>query len=219
MHRVMSSVQIRALVAYLFVHSIAAFHVLPVGLGVVPCRRAPLEHQYEGFRSRPHRGRRRSVSWDRLSRITFTSPNVVSKLHLQRDQLPDETLRELEEGDRRIKELEEEYWKSLSPEELARERKCASGLAHLRMGLLDKAAEDYLSAEELRYIAWQQIVNILSTWHDAWAYCLKFKSCTVGASQTKPSHVVRSQPLARSARVIASGVVPLAAPVYSQGIP
>eukprot|EP00903_Cladosiphon_okamuranus_P020147 g18497.t1 len=50
----------------------------------------------------------------------------------------------------RVKELEEEYWKSLDAEEIAIERKCASGLACLKVpGMLEKAAEYYTAAAEL----------------------------------------------------------------------
>lgn len=78
--------------------------------------------------------------------------SVASRLYLRRDELPEESVRQLEAADRRVKELEQEYWKSLDKEELAIERKCASGLAHLKMGLLDKAAEDYIAAAELRWV-------------------------------------------------------------------
>lgn len=55
-------------------------------------------------------------------------------------------------ANQRVKELEEEYWKSLDAEEIAIERKCASGLACLKApGMLEKAAEYYTAAAELRY--------------------------------------------------------------------
>lgn len=76
----------------------------------------------------------------------------ASRLRLRRDELPEESLRELEAGERYVKELEEEYWKSLDADEIAVERKCASGLACLKMGMLERAAEDYTEAAELGYV-------------------------------------------------------------------
>lgn len=73
-----------------------------------------------------------------------------SRLHLRRDELSEETLRELDAADRRVKEIENEYWRSLDKQELAIEQKCASGLAKLKMGMMKEAAEDYTAAAELR---------------------------------------------------------------------
>lgn len=76
----------------------------------------------------------------------------TSRLRLRRDELPEENRRQLEAADARVKELEEEYWKSLDAGEVAVERKCASGLVCLKMGMLERAAEDYTQAAELRYV-------------------------------------------------------------------
>lgn len=76
----------------------------------------------------------------------------TSRLRLRRDELPEENRRQLEAADKRVKELEEEYWKSLDAGEVAVERKCASGLVCLKMGMLERAAEDYTQAAELRYV-------------------------------------------------------------------
>lgn len=74
-----------------------------------------------------------------------------TRLRLQKEDLPDETVRQMAAANQRVKELEEEYWKSLDADELAIERKCASGLACLKApGMLEKAAEYYTSAAELR---------------------------------------------------------------------
>ncbi|CAM9535300.1 unnamed protein product [Scytosiphon promiscuus] len=73
-----------------------------------------------------------------------------SRLRLQKEDLPDETVRQMAAANQRVKELEEEYWKSLDADELAIERKCASGLACLKApGMLEKAAEYFTSAAEL----------------------------------------------------------------------
>lgn len=64
--------------------------------------------------------------------------------------MPDENLRQMEAADQRVKEMEEEYWKSLDADELAVERKCASGLVCLKLGMLERAAEDYAAAAEKR---------------------------------------------------------------------
>lgn len=73
-----------------------------------------------------------------------------SRLHLRRDELPEKTLKELDAADRRLKEIEEEYWRSLNKQELAAEQKCASGLAKLKTGMLKEAVEDYTAAAKLR---------------------------------------------------------------------
>ena len=74
-----------------------------------------------------------------------------TRLGLNKEDLPDETVRQMAAADQRVKELEEEYWKSLDAEEIAIERKCASGLACLKVpGMLEKAAEYYTAAADLR---------------------------------------------------------------------
>lgn len=78
--------------------------------------------------------------------------SALSRLKLRRDQLPEETLRQLAAADRRVKELEEEYWTSLDKEELAIEQKCASGRAKLQVGMLEEAAQDYKAAAALRFV-------------------------------------------------------------------
>lgn len=66
----------------------------------------------------------------------------------RRGDLPEETLRELEELEQRVKSVEEEYWQSLDPDEAAIERKCAMGLACLQIGMLERAAEEYTAAAD-----------------------------------------------------------------------
>lgn len=78
------------------------------------------------------------------------SGRASTRLRLRRDEIPEESLRQMEAADRHVKELEEEYLKSLDAREVAIERKCSSGLACLKMGLLDRAADDYAAASELR---------------------------------------------------------------------
>lgn len=80
------------------------------------------------------------------------SGRTSTGLRLRRDEIPEENLRQIEAAERHVKELEEEYWKSLDAREVAIERKCSSGLACLKMGLLDRAAEDYAAANELRWV-------------------------------------------------------------------
>ena len=80
------------------------------------------------------------------------SVRASTRLRLRRDEIPEENLRQIEAADRRVKELEEEYWKSLDAREVAIERRCSSGLACLKMGLLDRAAEDYAAANKLRWV-------------------------------------------------------------------
>eukprot|EP00904_Undaria_pinnatifida_P000176 jgi/Undpi1/10159/HiC_scaffold_28.g12612.m1 len=81
--------------------------------------------------------------------IADTSGRAPTGVRLRRDEIPEENARQIEAADRRVKELEEEYWKSLDAREVAIERKCSSGLACLKMGLLERAAEDYAAANEL----------------------------------------------------------------------
>lgn len=83
--------------------------------------------------------------------IADTSGRAPTGVRLRRDEIPEENARQIEAADRRVKELEEEYWKSLDAREVAIERKCSSGLACLKMGLLERAAEDYAAANELRW--------------------------------------------------------------------
>lgn len=74
-----------------------------------------------------------------------------TRLGINKGDLPDETVRQMAAANQRVKELEEEYWKSLDAEEVAIERKCASGLACLKVpGMLEKAAEYYTAAADLR---------------------------------------------------------------------
>lgn len=74
-----------------------------------------------------------------------------TRLCINKEDLPDETVRQLAAANQRLKDLEEEYWKSLDAEEIAIERKCASGLACLKVpGMLEKAAEYYTAAADLR---------------------------------------------------------------------
>lgn len=74
-----------------------------------------------------------------------------TRLCINKEDLSDESVRQMAAADQRMKELEEEYWKSLDAEEIAIERKCASGLACLKVpGMLEKAAEYYTAAAELR---------------------------------------------------------------------
>lgn len=76
---------------------------------------------------------------------------AYKRLYLNKEDLPDESIRQIAAANQRVKELEEEYWKSLDADEIAIERKCASGLACLKApGMLEKAAEYYTSAAELR---------------------------------------------------------------------
>lgn len=76
-----------------------------------------------------------------------------TRLSINKEDLPDETVRQMAAANQRVKELEEEYWKSLDAEEIAIERKCASGLACLKVpGMLEKAAEYYTAAAELRCV-------------------------------------------------------------------
>ncbi|CBN77475.1 conserved unknown protein [Ectocarpus siliculosus] len=72
-----------------------------------------------------------------------------SRLPLKKEDLPDETLRQMADAGRALKELEEEYWKSLDPDEIAIEKKCAAGLACLKAGMLEKGCEYYTSAADL----------------------------------------------------------------------
>lgn len=65
-----------------------------------------------------------------------------------RGDLPEGTLRELEELEQRVKSVEEEYWKSLDPYEAAIERKCAMGLACLQVGMMERAADEYTAAAD-----------------------------------------------------------------------
>lgn len=73
-----------------------------------------------------------------------------SRVRLRRDELPEESLRQLEEAEQHMKGLEQEYWRSLDADEAAIEKKCATGLACLKIGMLDRAAEEYTAAAELR---------------------------------------------------------------------
>ena len=74
-----------------------------------------------------------------------------TRLYINKEDLPDETVRQMAAANQRVKELEEEYWKSLDAEEIAIERRCASGLACLKVpGMLEKAAEYYTAAADLR---------------------------------------------------------------------
>lgn len=78
-------------------------------------------------------------------------PRPSTSLRINKEDLPDETVRQLAAANQRVKEVEEEYWKSLDADEIAIERKCASGLACLKVpGMLDKAAEYYTAAADLR---------------------------------------------------------------------
>lgn len=158
----------------------AAFFVSPSTNGIAPLKnRIAFEElrQLEIARVRQVTGGLLVTSFGRFPSSINPIRDIALRLRLQRDQLPEEILRTLEEGDRRIKELEEEYWKSLDAKELAIERKCASGLAHLKMNLLDHAAEDYLAAAELR---WGMIrgsatacvaINMIK-WHGSLVSCL-----------------------------------------------
>ncbi|CAM9574942.1 unnamed protein product [Pylaiella littoralis] len=75
---------------------------------------------------------------------------AYTRLSLNKEDLPDESIRQIAAANQRVKDLEEEYWKSLDADEIAIERKCASGLACLKApGMLEKAAEYYTSASEL----------------------------------------------------------------------
>lgn len=146
----------RVAVAFLALPAAAAFLCSPTGTGVASLDNlGVIEHQRQ-LRCTSGRSPKRNdtpLTWKRTLSVTAAPVSRDSvRLHLRRDELSEETVRELEAGDRRIKELEEEYWKSLDSEELAVERKCASGLAHLKMGLLDRAAEDYLEASRLRCV-------------------------------------------------------------------
>lgn len=78
---------------------------------------------------------------------------AYTRLSLNKEDLPDESIRQIAAANQRVKDLEEEYWKSLDADEIAIERKCASGLACLKApGMLEKAAEYYTSASELRCV-------------------------------------------------------------------
>lgn len=87
-----------------------------------------------------------SAGWKGAQPLT----KPYTRLRLKKDDLPEETLRQLEAADERVKDLEEEYRKSLDADEVVIERKCASGLACLKMGMLERSAEDYTAAAELR---------------------------------------------------------------------
>lgn len=77
---------------------------------------------------------------------------AYKRLCLKKEDLPDESIRDIAAANQRVKELEEEYWKSLDANEIAIEKKRASGLACLKSpGMLAKAAEYYTSAADLRY--------------------------------------------------------------------
>ena len=94
-----------------------------------------------------HFGRETSgFSWHHSPR---PDGNRCSRVWLRREDIPEGTRRELEEAERRIRSLEEEYWQSLAPGEAAAERKCATGLALLQIGMLEQAAEEYVSAAEM----------------------------------------------------------------------
>lgn len=86
-----------------------------------------------------------------LTRVPSARCTTSTRLPLKREELSEETLRDLTAADQRVKDLEEEYWKSLDEKEKAIERKCSTGLAYLKMMMLEKAAEDYTAAAELRY--------------------------------------------------------------------
>lgn len=75
---------------------------------------------------------------------------------MKKEDLPDETLRQMADAGRALKELEEEYWKSLDPDEIAIEKKCAAGLACLKAGMLEKGCEYYTSAADLRFACRQR---------------------------------------------------------------
>lgn len=78
---------------------------------------------------------------------------AYTRLFINKEDLPDESIRQIAAANQRVRELEEEYWKSLDADEIAIERKCASGLACLKApGMLEKAAEYYTSAAELRCV-------------------------------------------------------------------
>ncbi len=107
------------------------------------------------------RPRRPVPSWVSRWRSSAASPGadatcsgatgVHTKLWINKEDLPDETVRQMAAANQRVKALEEEYLKSLDADEIAVERKHQSGLACLKVpGMLDKAAEYFRSAAELR---------------------------------------------------------------------
>lgn len=93
----------------------------------------------------------RQHATSRVAAISGVPLRPPTSLLIQKEDLPDETVRQMAAAKQRVKELEEEYWNSLDAEEIAIERKCASGLACLKVpGMLDKAAEYYTAAADLR---------------------------------------------------------------------
>lgn len=107
------------------------------------------------------RTRRPASSWVSRWRSSTASPaadasssratGVHTRLWINKEDLPDETVRQIAAANQRVKELEEEYLKSLDADEIAVERKHQSGLACLKVpGMLEKAAEYFRSAAELR---------------------------------------------------------------------
>lgn len=108
-----------------------------------------------------------STATTAVVRSAGTTPQhrAYTRLRINKEDLPDETIRQMAASNQRVKELEEEYWKSLDADEIAIERKCASGLACLKVpGMLEKAAEYYTSAAELRCVT----VMVMATRNRAW---------------------------------------------------
>lgn len=85
------------------------------------------------------------------SSAAASSRDAYTRLCLNKEDLPDETVRQMAAANQRVKELEEEYLKSLDADEIAIERKWGSGLACMKVpGMLEKAEEYFRSAAELR---------------------------------------------------------------------